>query len=100
VSSFSERLKHLRLGKSLTQKQMAEKFNITERGYQNYEIGKSYPNFESLIKLADFFVCSVDFLIGRTDNPEISPPLSPEDTPETSTIDDPTLPRKEEPNNE
>ena len=48
---------------------MAEIFNITERGYQNYEIGKSTPNFNVLISLADFFDVSLDYLVGRSDNP-------------------------------
>ena len=72
MSNFSIRLKELRNSKELTQKQMAKTFNITERGYQNYEMGKSTPNFEVLVSLADFFDISLDYLTGRTNNPEIN----------------------------
>lgn len=70
-SFFSVRLKALRENKNLTQKQMAQLFELTERGYQNYEIGKSTPNIHLLASIADFFNVSIDFLIGRTDNPKL-----------------------------
>ena len=70
MPNFSERLKYLRIKKNLTQKQLAETFNITERGYQNYEIGKSTPNFHVLIALSDYFDVSLDYLVGRSDDPK------------------------------
>ena len=71
MSSFPERLKCLRTDKNVTQKQLAEIFNVTERGYQNYEIGKSTPNFHVLLALADYFNVSLDYLVGRSDDPTI-----------------------------
>jgi len=67
--SFSDRLKGQRKSKGLTQKQIADLLGITERGYQNYEIDKSTPNYEMLLKLADYFEVSLDYLTGRSNTP-------------------------------
>lgn len=63
-----ERLKSCRKSKGVTQKQVAEYLNMTERGYQNYELGRGEPNIENLIRLADFFDVSIDYLVGRTNH--------------------------------
>lgn len=63
---FATRLKSLRQSKNLTQKQIAQLFNLTERGYQNYEIGKSTPNVSLLLALAEFFEVPVGFLSGES----------------------------------
>jgi len=70
-SYFAIRLKTLRQSRTLTQKQMAQLFELTERGYQNYEIGKSTPNVSLLTALADYFDVSLDYLLGRTDDPKL-----------------------------
>jgi transcriptional regulator with XRE-family HTH domain len=69
---FPERLKKLRQTKGITQKQLAFHFGLTERGYQRYENGTSTPYFKTLIALADYFNVSLDYLVGRSDNPHIS----------------------------
>lgn len=58
-------LKKLRLEKGLSQQDMASKFNLSFRGYQNIEYGYSQTSYENLIKFADFFHCSVDYLLGH-----------------------------------
>ena len=65
---FSERLKHLRKSRNFTQKQIAETIKITERGMRRLESGEN-PNYNTLIALADFFDVSLDYLVGRSDNP-------------------------------
>ena len=72
MAVFSDRLRETRKLRGITQKQMAEFLEITEQAYQNYEYGKIKPNFDSLIALADFFDVSVDYLMGRTDEPEVN----------------------------
>ncbi len=62
---FPERLKQLRLSLNLTQKDMAELLGITTRGYRNYELGAREPELSTLIKLADRFHVSLDWLVGR-----------------------------------
>jgi len=69
MSHFSSRLKQCRLVKGLTQKRMAFILKINERSYQNYEGGDRIPNLEGLIALADFFDVSLDYLVGRSDDP-------------------------------
>lgn len=67
---FSERLKASRKSKGLTQKDLAAFLGISERGYQNYEMGKREPNLEVLKQLADFLGVTTDYLLGRSDSIE------------------------------
>lgn len=69
MTLFSERLKCIRQSSKLTQKNIAEYLQISERAYQNYEYGNREPNFETAIKLADYFNVSLDYLLGRSDDP-------------------------------
>lgn len=62
---FSKRLKELRLKKGLTQTELGEKVGVKQNTFTNWENGKREPNFENLIKLADFFEVSLDWLFGR-----------------------------------
>ncbi len=55
----------LRKNANLSQRELAEKVNISKTNIGFYEIGRSEPNIENLIKLADYFNCSVDYLIGH-----------------------------------
>ena len=68
--TFSERLKELRKSKNLTQNDMAKSLQITTRHYQDCEYGKVTPNAIMLIKLADYYNVSIDYLLGRTDTPD------------------------------
>ena len=70
MENFNERLKMLRKTHNLTQKQLAEKVGSSERGIQNYEISQRKPTFEIFLALADYFEVSLDYLAGRTDNPQ------------------------------
>lgn len=63
------KLKEARKNKGFTQKQVSEFLEISERSYQRYESGAHEFNFKTLIKLADYFDVSTDYLLGRTDNP-------------------------------
>ena len=68
---FSERLVSLRKSHNLTQKQLASKLGLSEVGIQNYEGNRRKPAYDVLIALADFFDVSLDYLVGRSDNPKI-----------------------------
>ncbi|MGT2751285.1 helix-turn-helix domain-containing protein [Streptococcus orisasini] len=63
---FPDRLKSLRLEANLTQKQIAEKLNITQQAYQAWESGKRKPGEDTLKMFADFFDISTDYLVGRS----------------------------------
>ena len=67
---FPSRLKDLRIKKCLTQKAVADFLETYEKSYQRYEHGTCKPNFDAIIKLANCFDVSADYLLGLTDNPE------------------------------
>lgn len=58
-------LKELRLQKGLRQIDIAKDFNIAKSTYCCYEKGINEPDIKTLIKLADYFDCSIDYLLGR-----------------------------------
>lgn len=60
---FNERLREERKAHKFTQQFIADEIGVTLRAYQQYEQGKYEPNIERLIKLADLFGVTVDFLI-------------------------------------
>lgn len=61
------RIKELRTAKSMSMAQISKELNIPYTTYVNYEKGKREPNSEMLIKIANYFNVTVDYLIGRTD---------------------------------
>lgn len=67
--SFSERLLLLRKSRNMTQKQLAAFLHLSELAIQNYEAERRKPAFDALISLADFFDVSLDYLVGRSDDP-------------------------------
>ncbi|MGM9619126.1 MAG: helix-turn-helix domain-containing protein [Oscillospiraceae bacterium] len=69
-----ETIRNLRIDGGYTQKQIAEYLNVKQNTYSQYEIGVlNYP-VEVLMKLADFYGVSVDYLLGRTDEKKPYPP--------------------------
>ena len=69
---FSERLKSLRIEKNFTQADFAKSVGMSLRAYQYYETGAQEPTLSKLIALADFFGVSIDYLVGRTNNPDVN----------------------------
>lgn len=61
------RLRNLREDYNLTQRELAEILNCSQRVYSNYERGDLDIPTEILIKLADYYNTSIDYLVGRTD---------------------------------
>ncbi len=59
-------LSDLRKASGLTQKEFAVAFNVSEGTIAHYEQGVTIPNPEMLIKFADYFHVSVDYLLGRS----------------------------------
>ena len=65
------RIRDLREDKDLTQKQIGQLLNMSQTGYNQYEIGKNDIPTNVLIKLAEFYNTSADYILGITD--EIKP---------------------------
>ena len=63
---MGNRIRDLREDKDMRQSDLAEAVGIDQRTISNYETGKTNPDSEALIKLADFFGVSIDYLVGRT----------------------------------
>lgn len=63
-----ERIRDLREEKSMTQKQIAEILGMSQTGYSKYETGENDIPTAVLIKLANFYNTSIDYMLGRTDN--------------------------------
>ncbi|OFV68910.1 helix-turn-helix domain-containing protein [Acetobacterium wieringae] len=66
---IGERLKNLRKNMGYTQDDLAEKLSISRSSLSLYEIDKRDPDSETFNKIADFFNVSLDYLNGRTDDP-------------------------------
>ena len=64
---LSKRLKECRKEKRYTQVQVAIYCDITEKAYQNYELMTREPKLEILVRIADLYGVSLDYLVGRTD---------------------------------
>lgn len=67
---LKDALKRFRKLRKVTQKQAAMAAGVTESMYQFYEYGKSEPTASVLIALADYFDVSLDYLVGRSDDPQ------------------------------
>ena len=67
------RIRDLREDNDLTQTQMGKILSCSQRVYSNYERGEIDIPTYTLIKIADFYNVSVDYLLNRTDNPRIIP---------------------------
>ena len=70
LENYFVRIKELRLAKHLTQKDVSNYINITTNAYQKYEYGTRKPDIDIFIKLADYFDVSLDYLLGRSDDPK------------------------------
>lgn len=67
------RLRDLREDHDLTQTQVAKLLSMSQTGYSKYETGENDISTQALLKLAEFYGTSVDYLLGRTDEPRPYP---------------------------
>ncbi|SFU82034.1 helix-turn-helix domain-containing protein [Alicyclobacillus macrosporangiidus] len=73
MANFAERLSELIETNGVSKKDLAAILGVTYRNLRRYETGERKPDFDGLIKLADFFNVSLDYLVGRTDDPTPPP---------------------------
>lgn len=69
---FLMRLKELRKQKNISQLKLAMDLGMNQTSISRYENGERQADHETLIAFADYFKVSVDYLLGRTDNPKIN----------------------------
>lgn len=69
--NMGKKLKSLRIEKKLTQKQIADRIGLAISAVSSYESGTRYPSYDVLIKLAQIFHVSTDYLLGMTDKRNI-----------------------------
>lgn len=69
MCNFSDSIRQLRVAKKVYQKYMAYFLGISLRDYQLYESGDGSPSVPGLVILADYFNVSIDYLVGRSDDP-------------------------------
>ena len=72
MTVFHTRIKDFRKSIKLTQKQMAERLNISERAYQYYESGQGVPSLDTISEISDTFNVSIDYLLGKSNNPKLN----------------------------
>lgn len=72
MSDFGKIVKAVRQKRNLTQKQLALDTGTSERTIQTYEGNVKKPSYDILIALADSLGVSIDYLCGRTDNPDLN----------------------------
>ena len=66
------RLKELRRAKGISQLKLALDLNTNQNTISRYETGEREPGITELIKIADYFNVSVDYLLERTENPAMN----------------------------
>ncbi len=71
MANFSDRVKELRLKNHMTQVALGKILGVRQDAISTYENGKFYPEVRNLLILADHFGVSLDYLMGRTDDPEV-----------------------------
>ncbi len=64
---IADRLKQLRNENGVSQRKMSSIIELDSTMYGKYERGERMPTIETLVKLADYFDVSADYLLGRTD---------------------------------
>ena len=72
MANFSERVKELRTERGMTQEAIGKIIGVKRYSVYGYEKGQNFPDVPGLIALAEYFEVSLDYLVGRTDNPEIN----------------------------
>lgn len=65
------RLKELRKSKGISQLALATDLNANQNTISRYETGEREPGIMELIKIADYFHVSIDYLVGRTNDPRM-----------------------------
>ena len=66
---LSQRLRECRKRGNYTQREVSIYCDLTEKAYQNYELGTHEPKLSIIMRIAEFYNVSIDYLVGLTDDP-------------------------------
>lgn len=66
------RLKELREARHLSQVRLAMELNLSQNSISRYENREREAGYETLVAIADYFQVSLDYLLGRTDDPHVN----------------------------
>lgn len=66
------RLKELREKRKISQVKLAMDLSMNQNSISRYENGTREADYKTLIQFADYFDVSIDYLLGRTDNPKVN----------------------------
>lgn len=69
------RIREIRKKCGLTMKELAERVGVSESAISQYETGRRQPDYETLLKIADYFGVSVDYLLGKEGGAAVDPEL-------------------------
>ena len=69
MSSIGKRIKELRIKNKVTQKEIAEGIGVSSVSVQRFEYGSVRPSLDTLIAIANYFNVSLDYLVGRSEDP-------------------------------
>ena len=71
--SFGNRLKSLREKNNISREELAKLLDLSYWAISKYENNERIPDHETINKIADYFIVTIDYLLGRSDNPSPSP---------------------------
>ena len=66
---YGDRLKKLRNNANLSQKELSDRLHINRSTYARYETSSTQPDFDTLVKLANYFNVTTDYILGNSDDP-------------------------------
>ena len=71
MTALASRLVSLQRERNVLKKDIADAIGVSVMGYYRYERGQREPSASTIVALADYFDVSTDYLLGRTDIPEV-----------------------------
>lgn len=71
MKPYGDRIAYLRKKHNLTQEELAEQLNISRASLSHYETNRREPDYDTLVRLADFFNVSLDYIMARTEEPTV-----------------------------
>ncbi|WP_159882543.1 helix-turn-helix domain-containing protein [Paenibacillus puerhi] len=71
MGQIGNRIAALREKQAMTQEELSIKLDISRASLSHYEKNRREPDYDTLVKIANFFKVSIDFLLGRTEDPDM-----------------------------